>query len=84
MTDKTKPHSYIILVGKLDADDAKTIDRYAEKIKQTAFLSIIGIQESVDVKVLDKVADYSFSFELNKGVPVNIQDVIEQAYGCHT
>jgi hypothetical protein len=75
----------IIVTGKLGADDVKAVDPYVEQLKKRGnFLSIIGIQESVDVKNLDKLADYSYVFDLASGVPDGIQNVIKKAHGCDT
>jgi hypothetical protein len=75
----------IVLTGKLDADDVAAADQYVEEIKQKygAFVSIIGIQDSVDEKLLDQLADYSAVIDLNKPLPSNVQDIIEKAHGCH-
>jgi hypothetical protein len=77
--------AFIVVTGRLDNVDVMLSDVFVEDIKkQGIFLSIIGVQASVDVKNLDKLADYSYSFDLASGVPDGIQDVIKQAHGCDT
>lgn len=75
--------STVVPTGKFDATDAKFADRYAEEIHRLGIhLTMIGIQPSVDVNILKRVADYAFVVDVNEEMPANIQDLISQAYGC--
>lgn len=73
----------VILTGRFNEKDAKKVDRYAEKIKKNSYLSMIGFQDSVNVTSLSKVADFSYSFDLSKGLPNDIYGVIKDAIGCN-
>lgn len=74
--------TFIIFTGKFNQTDAKEVDHYAEQIKRDNFLAIIGTQSTIDVNVLNKVADYAYTLDLDKGLPVVLHDVIEKAFGC--
>jgi hypothetical protein len=77
------PKTIILITGKLDADDALLSNEYVEELKRKwTYLSIIGVQDSVNVKVLETLADYAYSFDISRGIPDNIQDVIRRAHGC--
>jgi hypothetical protein len=78
------PQTVIVFVGKMDQNDVSQSDYYVERMKKKGiYLSIIGIQPGVDLSNLDKLADYSYVFDLSRGVPTNIQDIILQANGCN-
>lgn len=72
----------IVFMGRLNDQDVKAADHYAEQIKRFAYLSLIGVQDSVTLKNLNKLADYSYTFNV-QNPPANIQDVIRQAHGCN-
>jgi hypothetical protein len=82
MYESDLPQTFIFIVGEFDGKDARAVDQLAENIKHFGYLSMIGIQDTVNVKILDKIADYSASFNLVDGVPNNIQDIIFAANGC--
>lgn len=80
----TLPQTIVLLVGKLGQNDVKVLDRYAERIKKFAYLSIIGIQDmAVDPSAISKLADFSYYFDLDRSIPDSIQYVIQEAHGCH-
>lgn len=77
------PQSVIILVGRFNAKDAQDADRYAEEMHRAGVhISMIGVVPTVEQKQLDKVADFSYVFDITQGIPANIQDIITQANGC--
>jgi hypothetical protein len=59
------------------------VDKYVEKMKKKGvYLSIFGVQDSVDVDVLDKLADFSYVLDFDSPLPTNIQNLIVSANGC--
>lgn len=73
----------VVFVGQLTDEDVDDSKEYANQIKQFARLSLIGVNKSVNKDNLGKLADYSYVFDLDRGVPTDFTNIMNNAYGCN-
>jgi len=83
---KTAPmeQAFVFFVSQITDSDVENALEYAEKITPIAWLSLIGVQGTVQQDKLDQLANYSAIIDLNNRLPDDLDSIFSKAYGCPT
>lgn len=72
----------VLLVGRLTDTDVTNSKAFVDTIKKFARLALIGVQNSVTLEQLQKLADYAYVIPLDQTIPDDVGDIFAKAYGC--